>query len=218
LTIQHSTFTTLTYEAYRTLIADLLAQGKTTGPESMQGPDMIDYARLNEQRMKRIDKTFQLDAEAKVLLESIQKPMLWLTLTEGWCGDAAQIVPVLPALAALNPNIEARFLLRDEHPDLMELFLTDSTRSIPKVIFIEPQSGTVLGSWGPRPVALQDLADQYKAEMQAMRENKLSIKAKFEEGKTAIHTWYAHDKTVSTQRELLAAAVEAAAVQASTPA
>lgn len=197
----------MTWSAYHALIVQLLSEGKTTGPIP-DYPDIMEYCHLNEKRMSRIEKTFQLDAEAALLLAQITQPMQWWVLTEGWCGDAAQVTAVIDGLAKNQPNITLRFLLRDQNPALMDAFLTDGGRSIPKVIFTEPSTGKVLGSWGPRPAALQEKMLEWKAEIAATQDKTERI-ARFEAAKTAVHTWYAHDKTVSTQRELTLAAVNA---------
>lgn len=198
-----------TYAAYRQHVTSLLEKGRTTGPDHLQKPDMIAYARLNEQRMDRIDKTFQLEAQVATDLAQINRPMWWLTLTEGWCGDAAQIVPALGGLANANPSVRLRLLLRDEHPVLMDAFLTDGGRSIPKVIFAEADTLRVLGSWGPRPNALQALLNERRATMEALKADKEAYRAAFNDAVTEVHSWYAKDKTSSTQREVINAALAA---------
>ena len=197
----------MTYAEYRALVSGLLAEGKTTGPN--QSPALLEFGELNEQRMNRIEKTFRLDAEAGALLAQIDRPVVWLTLAEGWCGDVAQIVPTLNGLALVNNNILLRFILRDENLDVMDAFLTDEGRSIPTIIFTEPETGEVFGSWGPRPEAAQAIMRRFRDEFLALpTDDKAARKTKYREGQTAIHSWYAADKTVSTQREVLAAAVE----------
>ena len=196
----------LTYQDYRALVTQLLAKGEMTGAGVPNTPEMLEYTRLNEQRMNRLEKTFHLDEIAGALLAQIQQPMLWIVLTEGWCGDAAQILPVIQHLAQLNPNITLRMLLRDQHLDIMDAFLTNGGRSIPKVLFVEPDSGHILGDWGPRPTAAAELMADFSARMKAASDPQVHHDI-YEAAKTAIHTWYAHDKTVHTQRELLQRAI-----------
>lgn len=196
----------MTYAGYRSMVTDLLAEGKTTGHH--QTADLLAYSQLNEQRMDRLDKTFRLDPEAAELLPQLRRPQQWLVVTEGWCGDSAQIVPVLHQLSLLNPHIQLGFLLRDEHPDLMDAFLTEGSRSIPKVIFADPETGEVGGAWGPRPAAAHALIRDQISEMKATAEPELR-RSLYEQAKTIVHTWYAHDRTVSTQREVLQAALAA---------
>ena len=141
------------YRDYKTLLEKLLAQGKTTGHD--QSDTMISYARLNLQRMLRVEKNLDLSPEAKETVAQVHGSFVWLVLTEGWCGDTAHTVPVLNAIAALSPRIDLKLLLRDDNPDVMEQFLTNGSRSIPKLICIEKDTLHEVFTWGPRPEVLQ---------------------------------------------------------------
>ena len=196
-----------TYPQYRSLIDSLMAEGKTTG--LIQTPSMMEYTQLNIKRMKRLDKTFRLKDEAWELLQQINRPVLWLTITEAWCGDAGQIIPVLHSLSQLNSNIQLRMILRDEHPDIMDAFLTDGSRSIPKVIFVDPESNQVLGSWGPRPEEAQEIIMTTKRDMELLEHDKVARKARYQQGQLDLHSWYARDRTERTQLEVLAATIHA---------
>jgi hypothetical protein len=180
----------LSYEDYRNHVDELLAQGKVTGPQ--QSESLAEYTKLNVARMKRIDKTIAVLPEVERVIKSIEKPQTWIVITEGWCGDAAQIVPVFNALAKLNDKIKLQLVLRDDNLELMDQYLTNSTsRSIPKLIVTEADTLQELFKWGARPKALQDKVDEMKA-------NNVS----FDEIKEMLHGWYAKDKTFTTQKEL----------------
>jgi hypothetical protein len=181
----------LPYADYRQLIEDLLAQGLTTGPQ--QSEDLTAYARLNEQRMKRLDKTLSLSPEAKAFLAGLKRSYRWVVLAEGWCGDAAQNLPLFHAMAQASERIEMRILLRDEHLEVMDRFLTGTSRSIPKLIALDAESGELLGTWGPRPAPLQAIVDEFR-----------SRQVPYKEYSEDVHRWYAHDKTQAAQQELLA--------------
>src|SRR5215468_7410092 len=84
------------YEEYTALFDELVANGRTTGPD--QSESMIHYTQLNQQRMHRWDKTIQLIPTADAAIRSIAVPQTWLVLTEAWCGDAAHTIPVIHAL------------------------------------------------------------------------------------------------------------------------
>jgi hypothetical protein len=182
----------MNYQMYRALVETLVAEGRTSGTD--QKPSLIEYTKINFQRMKRVEATTELAPETVQALRSITNPMTWLVLTEAWCGDAAQIVGVIETMASCNPLLHARFLLRDEHLSIMDDFLTNGGRSIPKVIFLDLESCTVLGAWGPRPEELQALIAQWKQEH-----------IPFEELAARAHRWYAADKTHSTQRSFITA-------------
>lgn len=114
-----------------------------------------------------------------------------LVLAEGWCGDASNTVPVLARLADEVPGIELRLLRRDEHPAVMDRYLTNGARSIPIVIALDEQYRE-LGHWGPRPAALQ----RWVLEQRAAGVPKEQLYPE-------IRKWYARDRGESTLREVL---------------
>lgn len=180
----------ISYPAYAALIADVLAKGRTTGPD--QSEAMVHYTQLNQQRMHRLDKVTQVLPEAEKLIRSISSPQTWLVLTEAWCGDAAQSIPVMHALAALNPLIDLKFLLRDENLPLMDRYLTNGiSRSIPKLIGLDTATTEELFTWGPRPAPLQAIFMQMKADG-----------LEYHLIKEELQRWYNKDRTVTIQQEL----------------
>ncbi len=183
----------ISYAEYRQMIDELLAEGKTTG--NNHSPDMLGYTKMNVQRMKRLDKTTKISEELKAAVEAIKTPQTWLAVTEAWCGDAAQNLPVFAKVAELNPNIEFKLILRDEHLDVIDAHLTNGGRAIPKVIFVKKDALENLeeyATWGPRPTTAQEIVVQRKSEGVPY--------AKFSE---EIHRWYARNKSQKLQSELL---------------
>ncbi|UOQ73238.1 thioredoxin family protein [Hymenobacter cellulosilyticus] len=179
------------YTAYRHLIDELQAEGKTTGPQ--QSELLTNYTRLNVQRMSRIDKTIQLLPELRAAVAALPRRYAWLIITEGWCGDAAQIVPTLEAVAqASGGHITTHYVLRDENLDLIDQYLTNGGRSIPKLVVLDAETLTEAASWGPRPEPAQHMFLELKSQ-----------NLPFEEFSTQLHAWYAKDKTQSTQQEIL---------------
>ena len=179
------------YDEYRRLIDAFLMVGKSTAKRESES--LVEYSKLNVVRMNRLDKTTEIIQELQKEISEISAPQTWLVLTEGWCGDAAQIVPVFNKIAELNSNIQLKFLLRDEHLELMNKYLTNGkSQSIPKLVVLDEHNNELF-NWGPRPQALQELFYHMKANAL----NNDSIKEE-------IHKWYAKDKTVSTQKDLLA--------------
>lgn len=178
-------------DAYVRLFEQLVSEGRTTGP--VQNEDMVAYTKLNLARWRRVMKTIDLVPEAKQVLHGAPA-LTWLVLTEPWCGDAAQVVPVLAALAKQVPGTELRLLLRDDHLDLMDRYLTQGGRSIPKLVAFEPHTGEERFTWGPRPRAAQEL-------VVALREQH---GGDWKPAAEALHRWYQADATQSTQREMLA--------------
>ena len=182
----------MTYEVYRSLLDNLLEQGLTTGPK--QSEAMLGYATINQKRMKKWDKIGKITPELQEKLLDTQKETIWLVLTEGWCGDAAQNLPFIKKMAELNPKIDLRLILRDENLKVMDAFLTDGGRSIPKLIALDKETLEVLGTWGPRPEPMQKL----------VIENKISKEKNYKELQEDMHLWYAKDRGITLQNEFLA--------------
>jgi hypothetical protein len=191
----------LTYIEYLVEVAEMWQHGETSTTGFQNTPDILAYTADNLARMYRLNETAQLTPDMQAFLSKMTQPMTWLTITEGWCGDASQVVPVFNKIAEYQPLITLRIIFRDEHLDIMDAFLTDGGRSIPKLIVLD-EEGNVLASWGPRPKALHDAVQAVKKDMATM--SKEERKAQFEETKAQVHAWYGADKTMQTQRELLA--------------
>ena len=158
--IDKSLKTARSYEEYKSLVIDLGKEGKSTGP--VQNESLANYTKLNNQRMKRLDKQTRLSEEALNVAEKIDKDFTWLVLTESWCGDAAQTLPVINKFSEVNKNIDLKVVLRDENDELMSQFLTNGSKSIPKLIVIENESKKVVSSWGPRTEKATRMIQEYK--------------------------------------------------------
>lgn len=184
-------FNSHSYAEYRKLVSDLLLEGKSTGNE--QSDNLTLYSTLNETRMNRLDKTMKITDENSLTLKSLKGEYIWLVISEGWCGDAAQILPIVHKMAEESGEIKLKIVLRDENEDLMNLFLTKKAKAIPIVIVIDKATGDVLGSWGPRPKGAADLIKNYKKEFGTIDET----------AKADLQLWYLHDKGLSTQEELI---------------
>ncbi len=183
----------ISYSAYRSLINDLLSHGKTTGPN--QSDSYTQYTKLNAQRMRRLDKTVKLQPELIAQLKKVTQPWNWVVLTEGWCGDAAQSIPVLAQMASASPNIQLQLLLRDEYPEVMDAYLTNGGRSIPKLICLNEELKT-LGTWGPRPAEAQQLFNEFKERYgEKFRDH-------YSEWSEQLQLWYTRDRTQAIQQEL----------------
>lgn len=190
----------ISYETYAQFIEDLLAQYHHLNPDSVN--EHIHFTRMNLISMERLDKTARMMAVTRVQMAKVQ-PMIWLVLTESWCNDAAQVLPVLNKMAKLNSNIQLQILFRDQQLKLMDAFLTNGTRSIPKVIFLNPTSLNVLGQWGPRPAVLQNFVLEELAKISKIK-GADAQKKRSDELSTQVQRWYAKDKSYSIQQEILA--------------
>ena len=174
------------YSDYKALTEEQVNSGMCATPE------LLDYTKLNLQRMKRQDKTITLNPEVTEALEKLSKKLHWVVITEGWCGDAAQNVPTLVKIAeAAAGKITLEFVLRDQSLELMDLYLTNGGRSIPKLICFDAETQEELGTWGPRPARAQELFMRLKSEGVPK-----------DEFISAVHSWYTADKTQSLQLEM----------------
>ncbi|WP_445665747.1 thioredoxin family protein [Fodinibius sp. AD559] len=178
-----------TYEEYRDMIDELLEQNKTTGDN--HSDEMVHYTKMNVQRMSRWDKRIDLNDSLVDKLNSLDQKWTWLVITEAWCGDAAQNIPALVKMAEKTDNIDIRFILRDQNLDLMDEYLTNGGRSIPKLICLDAETLEEIGTWGPRPKLAQQKAMEWK-------ENESISK---EEWARKLHKWYAENKTEGVQQE-----------------
>lgn len=189
--IEESLLKSYSYSEYQNIISNLLAEGKSSG--LIQNEEMLHYSKLNVQRMKRLDKTMVLSENVSNELKLISKKYTLLVLTEGWCGDAAQTLPVLNLMTEVNPNLNLKIVFRDENDALMSQFLTNGGKSIPKLIVLDADNNEVLADWGPRS--------------QLATDHVISLKNKYggitDEVKEGLQKWYNEDKGISAQNEII---------------
>lgn len=191
-TIKDSLNKSTSYQDYRDLVRQLAIDKATTG--EAQTDALINYTMLNDRRMKRWDKTVKISEVVKEKISNSSKEMTWLVITESWCGDAAHLMPVMNKIAALNDKIDFKVVLRDENEALMNQFLTNGGKSIPKLIMLDNVTGDVIDTFGPRPTAATELVNDYKA-----KHGKLTP-----EFKEDLQQWYNKDKGQSAIEDLVA--------------
>lgn len=177
------------YQEFLQLSEDLLSENKTTGDN--QSEEYVHYARLNLQRMKRLNKTFILEDSfaEKMKRAALQK---WFVITEAWCGDGAQTLPVINQLAIAG-NIPLQIVLRDDNPQIMNLYLTGNSKSIPVFVAFD-EGDTQLFRWGPRPATAQQMMSEWRTNPEAKT---------FEQFEEELHRWYTKDKGAETLSELM---------------
>jgi len=172
----------ISYQDYKTLVELMVKTESTTGDSKTV--ELADYTKLNDRRMKRWNKTVKVSDIIATKIKQWDQPMTWLVLTESWCGDAAHIIPVLNKIAELNENVKLKLVLRDENNSLMNDFLTNGNRSIPKVIMIDEASSDVVATYGPRPSEATKMVEDYK-----QKHGKLTAEFKEE-----LQYWYNKNK------------------------
>ena len=181
----------MTYADYRLLVGSHAQSFTSTGHTQTEA--LSNYTLLNDRRMKRWDKTFKLTEAEQELISGFDRPLNWLLLTESWCGDAPPATAVMQKIAEILPNIDFRVVLRDDHPQLMDAFLSNGAKAIPKLVIQDPHTKEVLASWGSRSSAAKKLVDDFKAEHG-------EITSEFRE---SLQLWYNKDKGESILSELI---------------
>lgn len=185
----------MSYIEYRADFEKKAADVKAGIPVEILHPETLP---LNWQRSTRVEKTFHLSEPLRNHLERMDKKSTWLILTEPWCGDSAQCLPALIRIAeASHGMIECKILLRDQHHELMDAFLTDGTRGIPKLIQLNSE-GIITGTWGPRPEVADKLVKRIKKNPE--------LAGTYRE---ELHKWYAHDHCQALQSEILQLLIKA---------
>ncbi|MCK5484312.1 MAG: thioredoxin family protein [Gemmatimonadetes bacterium] len=126
-------------------------------------------------------------------LEDMGREWKLIAIAEDWCGDASNLVPVFARLARDSQWIDLRIVKRDESPELMDMYLTNGSRSIPIVVVMDGDFRPV-GPWGPRPADLQKfvIREKGKGDRPALEIYKDTRR------------WYARDRGRTTLREMLA--------------
>ena len=154
-------------------------------------PQFVREAEANRDLWAGVYRLARLPPWARERMAARRGPVRLLAIAEDWCGDAVNTLPILARLAAAYPEVELRVLGRDDHPDVMDQYLTNGTRSIPIVIVLDGDF-LELGSWGPRPTALQAWVMAHRRTLPK------------EERYREVRRWYAKDRGESTLREVLA--------------
>ncbi len=187
----HQLNNTYSYGEYVELVNELVENHKTTGKN--QSDILVEYTSLNRQRIKRLDKTVKISSELSEKLENLSKKQRWIVLTEAWCGDAAQTIPLLAKMANESDQIDLQLILRDENPLIMNDFLTNGAKSIPKLIALD-EDNNVLYTWGPRPHFAQEMLLAFKNKPDGRSQDDFT---------KDLHTWYSRDRTKASQEEFL---------------
>jgi hypothetical protein len=180
----------ISYQDYRKLIKDLIIEGKSTG--EMQTDVFLNYSKLNDKRMDRLDKTLKISTATQSAIIHLKNNFTFLVIAEGWCGDAAQILPILNKIAESSDKIQLKIVIRDENEALMNQFLTNGSKSIPKIIIID-SNNNVVNSWGPRPSLAAKMVDDYKEKNGGLDDD----------FKKNLQIWYNKDKGKNTEEDLV---------------
>lgn len=176
------------FETYYKHILQLFEEGKTTGDN--QSEAMLNYTKLSLARTKRGLKTFSCNKDLLDVASQTKKKN-WLVITEAWCGDAGNIIPLFVKLAEQTPGVNLRIMVRDEHPEMMDNYLTNGGKAIPIFVAYNDEFTPTI-HWGPRPKPAQDM----------VMKNKDNPQMSYDEFAIVLQKWYQQDKTETLQEEM----------------
>lgn len=183
--------TAYSYLEYRKIITeDLALQIEINNPDEAE---IVNYTKLNQSRMNRLDKTMQIDTNLKNMLQNLASTYTFYVISEGWCGDAAQLLPIINKITEATSNITLKIIFRDQNLEIMDQYLTNGSRSIPKLVIYNEKEEEI-ATWGPRPAEATQLVIDLKNQYGGITE----------EVKEGLQKWYNQDKGITTQNEIIA--------------
>ena len=180
----------MTPETYGQAMLDWVEQQAHSGPEPKE--KYAEYTRLNAARARRVAKTYRMSEDMATILDSGRtEGQHWVVITESWCGDAVQCLPLI-RMWAERAEVPLEVMLRDTGVPLIDDFRTRGGRSIPMWVVAET-SGAVLGQWGPRPETARRMVLEHK--------EALEPKPPYAEFASQVQLWYARDRGREIERE-----------------
>ncbi len=183
---------TFSYREFLEWSKELTDAEQTSGPQ--QESHLIEYTALNHTRMERIEKRAKLNDELENKIDQIENPQHWVFLTETWCGDSAQNLPVIgKASEYAGDKIQLTIALRDQNTHLIEQYIPTLGMAIPRILALD-EDDELLAQWGSRPQPAQAFIDKWKANPETV-----SKKAVQKE----MQLWYAKNKHQALQQELI---------------
>lgn len=154
--------------------------------------EQSDYVSL-EKNENQFDETISITKDTIGKINRFKNKYTWLVITEKWCIDTRQLIPICNKMAAFSENIELKIAFLEK--DTIWIHNTvDEIQIFPTLIILNKNDNSkMLAEWGPRPKGATDLL---KSRMK--KSGKIPTSA-FEEMKM----WYFQNKGVSTQFELM---------------
>ena len=164
---------------------------KTRYYEGETFADFIARPIKNQALWLALAKRVEIPLEISARVDALGGNWHLLVLSEDWCGDAVNIVPIVAKLADSVTNMDVRLLARDQNLDIMDAHLTGTSRSIPVIILLNDKFQEC-GWWGPRPSPLE----KWVKETGML----LPKDVRYRE----VRTFYARDRGLTTMHEIVA--------------
>jgi len=160
-------------------------------PRNQQDAEFAEYYKLGIQRMNRMwEKYIPKEEQVEALAKKHFRGKI-LIISEAWCGDASQVIPVV---VKFFEQFDVRITYRDQHPSLIDHFLTENSRSIPIVIFLD-EDNQVINFWGPRPKYGKELLEKHRSNPETYTKDEFY---------NDLQIYYAKNRGKDTIEELLA--------------
>lgn len=159
-------------------------------PKTTHEAEYAEYYRLGIQRMNRMWEKYIPNSDQVKKLANKNFNGKILIISEPWCGDASQVLPVV---VKFFEQFEVRITYRDQDPSLIDSYLTNGGKSIPIVIFMD-ENFNELAHWGPRPQHGRELLEKHKADPELFPKEKFYVE---------LQTYYAKNRGFDTIEELL---------------
>ncbi len=149
------------------------------------------YTHINKKRSERVAKTFKLSEDRIIEIQSLPYDFKVLVISEVWCGDAAQLVPIFQKIFDYM-KVSIRYISRDSYPELMQEYLTHGSASIPILVAMDETAKEIF-RYGPRP--------EKAMKMLAIHKENPEVYTK-EEFQMDLQKFYNKDKGESIYQEL----------------
>jgi len=172
-----------------------MAQWRAKNALSMKGLDPVArrtrfYSRYNLERQERVETLWKPSPAFLLAVDEAPGPADWLFITDDWCVDSAYSLPLIKWAVDRRSDVTLRILLKDDHPVIMDRFLTGGKRSIPKFVGIS-MDGNIQFVWGPQPNAIRDIRRKL---MDSGAEGRIVSSTTVD--------WYADEGWLEVEREL----------------
>ncbi len=122
--------------------------------------EYVDKADMNVPTIKANYEDTQISEEDHKYFASLSSKLekgaiKVLALSEPWCGDCVENLPIVAKLASLYPCFDLLVFSRDDNLDIMDRYLTDGKRVIPVFVFFD-EEGQEIGRFIERPQGARD--------------------------------------------------------------
>lgn len=175
----------MTYDEYFKYV-----ESEAQAPSTEVNQKYQSYIKQNIARMKRLGRKEVVLDESELSETDRNMKLNIVVLSEAWCGDASQILPIAINIFENLPKSEVRVFLRDQQDELMNHFLTNNTKSIP-IIALFDEDFSFLDFWGPRSTEAQEVYQQLRKQELPMDDLLYHL-----------HKWYSDDKGATTIAEI----------------